>query len=62
VFSLMTSFTHSLRTSFTPEQVKLGLSGGWFEVENRGHERTEGKVCDPSQQRPGGDEGTVPGV
>jgi hypothetical protein len=49
VFSLMTSFTHSLRTSFTPEQVKLGLLGGRFEVEGRGHERTEDEVCDPGQ-------------
>jgi hypothetical protein len=45
VFSLMTSFTGSLRTSFTPEQVKMDPQGGGIDLESGGRERSTIEVC-----------------
>src|SRR5258708_36773504 len=50
VFSLMTSFTHGLRRSFTPEdQVSWPFQEGQDGLGSKGRERTANGICHPWQ-------------
>src|ERR1700748_3378431 len=62
VFSLMTSFTRSLSTSFTREQAKMNPVGGRFGLESERRGPGEIEVRDTRQQRQGRDEGVVRGI